>query len=78
MNEDQKLYLESLGYRIVNGYIKKNINSETEPKKYWSDRPQTLEYQIWGWQIVAHESKAELFINNLKQELRDIKLNQLV
>lgn len=78
MNEHQKLYLESFGYKIISGYIQKYIDSETEPKQYWTDRPQTLEYQIWGWQIVGHESKAELFINSLKQEHRDIKLNQLV
>ena len=66
MNEEHKVYLESLGYKIINGYIQKYVDSCTEPKQYWNNRPKTFEYQIFGWQIVAHESKAEILINSLK------------
>jgi len=65
MDDKDKEYLESLGLRVVNGYIQKYIDSQTEPKQYWNDKPKTFEYQIWGWQIVAHESKAKLFISKL-------------
>lgn len=67
MDIEDKIYLESLGYKIVNGYIQKYVDSDTEPKLYWSNRPKTFEFQIFGWGIVAHESKAKLFINELKK-----------
>lgn len=65
MKKEHKQKLESLGYKILDGYIQQYIDSNTEPKKYWNNRPKTFEYQIYGWQIVAHESKAELFLNKL-------------
>ncbi len=66
MSKEDKAYLESLGYKIVGGYIQEYIDSSKEPKIYWSDRPKTFEFQICGWQIVAHESKAKMFIEKLK------------
>lgn len=66
MNDEDKLYLESLGYKILGGYIYKYIDSNTEPKKYFNNRPKTFDFQIWGWQIVAHESKAKLLIDKIK------------
>jgi len=61
-------YLESLGYKFINGYIQQYIDSETEPKKYWPNRPQTFEYQICGWQIVAHEHKTKMFADKIRKE----------
>jgi hypothetical protein len=51
------------GYRIQGGYIQKYIDSDTEPKQYWEGRPKTFEFQIWGWQIIAHESKINSLIS---------------
>ncbi len=66
MEEKDKLFLESLGYKITGGYIQKHIDSNKEPKHYWENRPKTFEHQIWGWQIVAHQSKAKMFIKSLQ------------
>jgi hypothetical protein len=63
MKTEHKEQLEKLGYRILDGYIQKYVGSDKEPKIYWNNRPKTFEFQIWGWQIVAHESKAEMVLN---------------
>lgn len=67
MEIKDKEYLESLGYEVRNNCIYQYIDSNTEPKIYWNNRPKTFEYQIWGWQLVAHESKVEMFIKNLNK-----------
>lgn len=66
MEDEDKFHLESLGYKIIGGYIQQYIDSNIEPKQYWNNRPKTFEFQIWGWQIVAHESKAKLLIDKIK------------
>jgi len=65
MTQEQKDFLESRGYKIKNGYIEQYIPINKEPKQYWSNRPKTIDFQIWGWQIVAHESKAQMLIDEI-------------
>lgn len=67
-NEIDLQKLIDLGYKLVSGYIREYVDSSTEPKKYWPDRPHTIDNQIFGWQIVAHESKASSFLNKLNKK----------
>ena len=57
MGENNKIIAEFMGMKIVNRYLQKYIDSNTEPKQYWEGKSKTFEHQIFGWQITHHESK---------------------
>ena len=65
MTTEQKELLKSLGCKVVGGYIQQYIDSNKEPKIYWKGKPKTFDNQIWGWQIVAHESKVQMFLDGI-------------
>ena len=68
--ENNKLIAEFMGHKIVGSYLQKYVDSNTETKKYWSNRPKTFEYQIYGWQITHHESK--IFYHSVLKWLMEV------
>lgn len=68
MEKEQKETLEKLGFRVRGSYIEQYIDMYKEPKQYWSNRPKTIDFQIYGWQIVAHVSKVDMFLSRISEE----------
>lgn len=56
--EDNVLFVEFMGMEANdNGYVYRYVSTDEEV--FWPNRPRTMEYQIWGRQLVLHISKCQ-------------------